>query len=71
MWRNSQAFCVRVEYADGASAFLGAVIPGSLQLEMIPKYFNKIMILNDLLVLLHAYFTVRIVEANIRRNKGR
>jgi hypothetical protein len=53
------------------SALFGAVIPGSDELEMLSKYFNKIVIINDLLPPLHAYFTVIVMGANIRRNEGR
>jgi hypothetical protein len=58
------------ERPNGAAALVGAVIPGSEELEIAPKYLNNLLIINDLLTLLHAYFTVSAIEANIRRNKG-
>ena len=39
------------EWPQDSSALFGAVIPGSDELEMVSKYFNKIMIINDLLSL--------------------
>jgi hypothetical protein len=38
------------------------------ELGMLPKYLNKLMTIKNLLDLLHAYFTVAVIEANIRRN---
>jgi hypothetical protein len=57
------------ERPNGAAALVGAVIPGSDELDIPPEYINKYMIIKDLLDLLHAYFTVTVSQANIRRNQ--
>jgi hypothetical protein len=57
MGRNCNT-CAPEERPNEASALFGAVIPGSNEVEILPKYFNNIMIIKDFLDLLHAYFTV-------------